>query len=313
MPLDLTDCALFVRVAATRNLSAAGRDFGLSPAASSARIAQLEKQLGARLFNRTTRSITLSEQGELFLQPALDLLQAADHAQSALGGEQAQGLLRVAMSASFGRQHISPLIAPFLKLYPKIKLDLRLSDQVADLVQEGIDVAIRLGNLKDSSLVARKLAPNRRLMCASPAYLAQYGTPAMPQELAQHQVLVLGDKRILQFRQRANPEQVISVKVSGPLVSDNYEILSDAALHGVGFLKKATWDAAPHLQAGRLIALFPDYPFADESFIWAVYASRQFLPKKTQVFIDYLAQHFGEQPYWDEDLPACCAALKLQA
>ncbi len=312
MPLDLTDCALFARVAVTRNLSSAGREFGLSPAASSARIAQLEKQLGARLFNRTTRNITLSEQGELFLQPALDLLQAAELAQAAPGGarEGAHGLLRVAMSASFGRQHVSPLIAPFLQSYPNIKLDLRLSDQVADLVQEGIDVAIRLGDLKDSSLVARKLAPNRRLLCASPEYLARHGTPQTPLELAQHQCLILGERSILQFRSRTRQDEVHKVKLSGPLSSDNYEILSDAALQGVGILMKATWDAAPHLKAGRLIALLPDYKLADDSFIWAVYPSRKFLPAKTQVFIDYLAQHFGPEPYWDEELPAACAALK---
>lgn len=301
MALDLTDVALFVRVAATRNLSAAGRDFGLSPAASSARIAQLEKQLQARLLLRSTRKVMLSEEGEQFLPAAQALLDAAEAAQMALGNSAPQGLLRVAISASFGRQHLAPLIAPFLREYPGISLDLRLSDTVADLIGEGIDVAVRIGALRDSSLVARKLAPNRRVLCASPDYLAAHGAPGHPQELLQHQCLALNGWRDWDFVPVGQPDATrISVRTQGRLQSDNYEILSAAALDGMGIQIKATWDAAPLLAAGRLQRVLPDWEIAGSAWIWAVYPGRKLVPAKTRVFIDFLAQHFGPEPYWDQ-------------
>lgn len=305
MALDLTDVALFVRAAVTRNLSAAGREFGLSPAATSARLAQLEKHLNTRLFIRSTRQINLSQGGELFLPAAHELLAAAEAAQASVREEaQAQGVLRVAVSASFGRQHLAPLVAPFLQAYPHIRLDLRLSDTVADLVAEGIDVAIRLGALRDSSLVARKLAPNRRVLCATPAYLAKHGWPQKPQDLVRHQCLVLGGKRDWHFRARAEGSEVESVRVQGPLESDNYELLCSASLQDLGILINASWYATPYLRSGQLQGLLPDYRFAEDSFIWAVYPSRKYLPPKTQVFIDFLARHFTSEPYWDEDLNA---------
>jgi DNA-binding transcriptional LysR family regulator len=302
MSLDLIDVALFVRVCATRNLSAAGREFGLSPAASSARMAQLERQLGARLLHRTTRQIALTQDGERFLERAVPLLEAADQAESSVGGagQHPQGLLRVAASVSFGRLHLMPALPALLEQYPGIRLDLRLSDRMIDLATHGIDVAIRIGPLRDSALVARTLAPSRLWLCASPAYLEQYGTPRRPEDLAQHQCLVLEGTNPWRFKDGA---QVVSVRVGGRMQSDNGEALRDAAMAGLGIALQATWATYQQLKSGALVRVLADFPVAQDPVVSAQYLNRNFLPPKTQAFIDFCAERFGPAPYWDEGLP----------
>lgn len=301
MSLDLTDVALFVRVCATRNLSAAGREFGLSPAASSARMAQLEKRLGARLLHRTTRQITVTQDGDVFLERALLLLAAAEQAEAAVGhGSVApQGLLRVAASATFGRGYIVPYVAEFLREFPGVQLDLRLSDSVVDLAAQGIDVAIRIGPLRDSNLVARVLAPSRLVICASPDYLAAYGVPQHPAELPQHQCLVLEAMNPWRLRERDGSD--LHVRVGGRLRSDNGEALRDAAVAGLGIALLSTWLVPEQLRSGALVRILADYP-ATDSVVSAVYLHRQYLPPKSRAFIDFFAQRFGPEPYWDRDL-----------
>ena len=306
MSLDLIDVALFVRVCATRNLSAAGRDFGLSPAAASARMAQLERQLGARLLHRTTRQITLTQDGEAFLERAVPLLDAAEQAESSVGGadRQPRGLLRVAASVSFGRLHLMPALAEFLAQYPGIRLDLRLSDRIIDMAVNGIDVAVRIGPLRDSALVARTLAPSRMWLCASPAYLEKFGAPQRPEDLLHHQCLVLEGTNPWRFR---NGESEVEVRVSGRLQSDNGEANRDAALAGLGIALQATWAMYEQLKRGQLVRVLAGFPLAGESVVSAQYLNRNFLPPKTQVFIDFFAARFGPAPYWDEGLPALSA------
>ena len=301
MSLDLIDVALFVRVCATRNLSAAGREFGLSPAASSARMAQLEKQLGARLLHRTTRQVALTQDGETFLERALPLLEAADLAEASVGGAAASphGLLRVAASVSFGRLHIMPALAEFLDLYPGIRLDLKLSDRRIDMAANGIDVAVRIGPLRDSALVARTLAVNRLWLCAAPAYLARHGTPRHPHELAQHQCLVLEGFHPWQFK---DGNEVISMRVSGRLQGDNGEAMRDAATAGLGITLQSTWAMSEQLKSGALVRVLADYPMAIETVVSAQYLHRSFLAPKTAAFIDFFARRFGPVPYWDEGL-----------
>ncbi|SFM36567.1 LysR family transcriptional regulator [Rugamonas rubra] len=301
MSLDLTDVALFVRVCATRNLSAAGREFGLSPAASSARMAQLEKRLGARLLHRTTRQITVTQDGDVFLERALLLLAAAEQAEAAVGhGSVApQGLLRVAASTTFGRGYIVPYVAEFLREFPGVQLDLRLSDLVVDLAAQGIDVAIRIGPLRDSNLVARVLAPSRLVICASPDYLAAHGVPQHPDELAEHQCLVLEAMNPWRLRERDGSE--LHVRVGGRLRSDNGEALRDAAVAGLGIGLLSTWLVPEQLRSGALVRILADYP-ATDSVVSAVYLHRQYLPPKSRAFIDFFAQRFGPEPYWDRDL-----------
>lgn len=301
MNLDLTDVALFVRVCATRNLSAAGREFGLSPAASSARMAQLERQLGARLLHRTTRQITLTQDGEVFLESALPLLDAADRARASVGSasREPQGLLRVAASVSFGRLHLMPALAGFMGAYPGIELDLRLSDTVIDLAVHGIDVAIRVGPLRDSALVARTLAPSRLVLVAAPSYLAAQGEPTHPDELIHHQCLVLDGSVPWSFQVGA---QVQRMRVGGRLRSDNGEAMRDAAIAGLGIALQSTWAVAEQLKSGQLVRVMRDYPVAVDAVISAQYLNRSFLPLKSKVFIDFFAARFGPTPYWEEGL-----------
>jgi DNA-binding transcriptional LysR family regulator len=296
--LDLLDVSLFVRAAQLANVSAAGREFGLSAAVASARLASLERVLGARLLHRTTRRISLTQDGEVFMTRAVALLDAAEAARASVGRAQAgpQGRLRVTMPSSFGRQHVSPVIAAFLRRYPGVSVDLHLTDQVVDLVDAGVDVAIRIGVLKDSSLVARRLAVNRRVICCAPAYLEAHGTPLHPADLANHECVILGDQRDWAFITPAGP---LTVRVDGRLVTDNGEVIRDALLAGFGIALKSTWDAAPGLRSGQLVTVLDSYPLAEASAIWAVYPSRAFVPPKTRAFIDFLAEHFGDPPYWD--------------
>lgn len=300
--IDLLDVALFVRVCATRNLSAAGREFGLSPAASSARMAQLEKTLGARLLHRTTRQVNLTQDGEAFLERAVPLLDAAELATGAVGasGQRVQGLLRVAASVSFGRLHIMPAIDEFLALYPGIRLDLRMSDRIIDMAANGIDVAVRIGPLRDSSMVARVLAPNRLWLCAAPAYLSARGTPQRPEELMDHECLVLEGFNPWRFKVG---DTVQTVRVGGRLQSDNGEALRDAAVAGLGIALQSTWAMYEQLKSGALVRVLADYPVAMETVVSAQYLNRDFLPPKTQAFIDFFAARFGPAPYWDQDLP----------
>ncbi|MGH8778648.1 LysR substrate-binding domain-containing protein [Paraburkholderia sp.] len=298
--LDLLDVALFVRAALLANVSAAGREFGLSAAVASARIAQLERLLGARLLHRTTRRISLTQDGEVFMTQAQTLLDTADAARASVGRGRAepQGRLRVAMSSSFGRQHISPVIPEFLRHHPGVSVDLRITDQLVDLVDAGIDVAIRLGAMKDSSLVARRLATNRRVICCSPAYLAEHGTPRHPSDLAGHECIVLSNQRDWSF---VTPAGTVGVRVSGRLDVDNGEVIRDALLAGFGIALKSTWDVAPYLRSGELVTVLDSYPLADTVAIWAVYPSRAFVPPKTVAFVDFIAAHFGDPPYWDRE------------
>jgi DNA-binding transcriptional LysR family regulator len=298
--LDLLDVALFVRACGTRNLSAAGRDFDLSPAAASTRLAQLERQLGTRLFHRTTRQLTLTQDGEQFFERAQVLLEAAEQATSAVGSASAtpQGLLRVAASVSFGRQHIVPALADFLAAYPGIRLDLRLSDHVIDMAAHGIDVAVRIGPLQDAAVVAQRLAPSRLVLVAAPAYLAARGAPATPAALAGHDCLVLGSANTWPLR---HPDgRVEAVRVRGRLQSDNGEVCRDAAVAGLGIALQAMWMVYEHLRAGTLVQVLPDYPVAIDAHVSALYLHRAFVPPRARAFIAFCAQRFGGAvPYWE--------------
>ena len=297
MALDLTDVALFVRVCATRNLSAAGREFGLSPAASSARMAQLEQSLGARLLHRTTRQITVTQEGEAFLEHAQTLLDSAEQAMASVGQDNARvrGTLRVASSVTFGRAHLSPGIAEFLRLYPEVALDMRLSDSQHDLAADAIDVAIRIGPLRDSALVMRPLARSRTVLCASPAYLKQHGTPQHPADLQNHQCLVL--QVMDPWHLRAPDGSELSLRVNGRFRSDSGLAVRDAAVDGLGIALLATWHITEQLERGELVRIMPGYQ-SDESMISAVYLNRKFMPPKTRAFIDFFAQRFANEAIW---------------
>src|SRR6185436_3335282 len=201
----------------------------------------------------------------------------------------------------FGNQYVAPLVPQFAALYPAVQLALSLSDRSVNLVEDGFDLAIRIAELEDSSLAARKLAPNRRVVCASPAYLEAHGTPRTPSELAGHSCLLAdwGQGFTQTWDYRGPVGKRGKVRVTGNYACDNWEVLREWALAGLGIALKSTWDVRRHLEDGSLVPLFPGYTFASDVAIWAVYPHRRHLSAKTRVFIDFLAESFGPEPYWD--------------
>lgn len=296
--MNIDHLKLYIRLAVTNNISQAGKELGLSPAVASAHIQKLEEGLGVRLVHRTTRKVSLTEEGVAFLPHAEEILSTIETAKASVGvGEVLpQGTLRVTAPASFGRMHLMPQIKGFLELYPDISIDLRLTDTIVDLVEGGFDVAIRNADLKNSTLIARKLAPDRRIVCASPDYLEKFGKPEKPEDLHNHQCVNLVGLESWIF---STPKGHISIKTKGNLRTDHGEAVRDGCSAGLGIAMSASWSVFRHLERGELVQVLSDYPLISEAAIWAVYPSSRLLAPKVRVFIDYFAECFGNPPYWD--------------
>ena len=298
---SIQEMAVFARVVGAGSLSAAARELGLSPALVSRRLAALESRLGVRLINRTTRSLHLTDDGATYYEACARVLADIEEADATVsaGRVEPRGTLRVALPASFGLQHIAPLIPRFAERYPQVQLALSLSDRTVNLIEEGFDLAVRIAHLEDSSLTARKLAPNRRVVCASPAYLARHGTPRTPDELARHNCLTTTDFA-MNWDYKGPDGKPGSVRVTGRYACDSWEVLREWARAGLGVALKSTWDVHRLLAEGSLVEVCPGYTFHSDVAIYAVYPSRRFLPAKTRVFIEFLAESFGPDPYWDQ-------------
>lgn len=299
--MNIEHLKLFIRVANTQNISAAGYEMDLSPAVASSYINKLEKHLGVRLIHRTTRKIALTEEGIAFLPHAEGVLTQIMTAEAAVGvgNHKPSGTLRVAAPASFGRMHIVPALETFLTRYPDLTIDLRLSDTIIDLVEGGFDIAIRNAELKDSTLIARMLAPDHRILCASPKYIAQHGTPKTPHELTKHACINLIGLENWTFETNKTP---ITIKTKGVFRTDNGEAIRDAAINHLGITVSSTWSIYEHLNNGELIQVLPEHKLYSKTNIWAVYPSSHLLAPKVRAFIDYFAQQFNGIPYWDKKL-----------
>lgn len=310
----LQEMAVFSKVVGAGSLSAAARELGLSPALVSRRLAALEGRLGVRLVNRTTRSLHLTVEGQRYYDACTRVLAEIEEADAEVsaGRVEPQGALKVALPASFGHQHVAPLVPRFAERYPKVQLALSLSDRSVNVMDDGYDVAVCIADLQDSSLTARKLAPNRRVVCASPAYLAAHGIPRTPDDLANHNCLVTSEF-VSNWEYKAADGRSSSVRVRGRYACDNWEVLREWALAGLGIALKSTWDVYRQLQDGSLIALFPAYTFHSDVAIYAVYPHRRFLPAKTRVFIEFLAHAFGPEPYWDSAAPRAKPRIRARA
>ena len=296
----LQEMAVFAKVVASGSLSAAARELTLSPAVVSRRLAALESRLGVRLVNRTTRSLNLTVEGTRYYDACTRLLAEIEEADAEVsaGRVEPQGVLKVALPASFGHQHVAPLVPQFAQRYPKVQLALSLSDRTVDVMAEGFDVAVCIAELHDSSLAARRLAPNRRVVCASPAYLAAHGTPHIPDDLVKHNCLIT--REFTSTWDYKGPDgRAGSARVQGRYVCDNWEVLREWALAGLGIALKSTWDVHRQLADGSLLPLLRGYAFHSDVAIYAVYPHRRLLPAKTRVFIEFLAHSFGPEPYWD--------------
>lgn len=298
---SLYEMSVFAKVVATGSLSAAARDLGVSTAVVSRRLAALEARLGVRLLNRTTRRLALTDEGASYHEACARILGEIEDADAAAAAKRVepQGLLKVALPASFGHKHIAPLVPPFAARYPKIQLAFSLSDRTINVIEEGFDLAIRIGELEDSSLAARKLAPNRRVVCASPGYLATHQAPRTPEDLHEHNCLTTNNDLQMTWEYRGPDGRRGAVRVAGRFACDNWEVLREWAMAGLGVALKSTWDVRRQLEDGTLVPLLPGYEFGTDVAIYAVYPHRRYLPAKTRVFIDYLGESFGPEPYWD--------------
>lgn len=298
----IADLNLFLRVLDLGSISAAARSLDLSVAVASQRLKRLEKSLGARLFHRTTRKLRLTVEGEALVEQGRVLIEDLDALTGGLkkSAEEVSGTLRVSLPASFGRQYVSPLIPEFLTLHPRLKVHLDLSDQMRDLASEGFDLAIRIGEMKDSNLVARRLAPNLRVLCASPEYLRRRGVPSKPDQLSSHDCLVMVSGKLANsvWRLRGASGGEVSVRVRGRLEANLGEVIRDAAIAGMGIALHSTWHVCDDLRAGRLQRVLPTYSLP-ESGIYAVMPQRRLVPARARAFTDFLAQRFGRTPPWD--------------
>lgn len=301
--MDTDGVRLFVMAAEILNISAAGRQLGLAPAVASARLSKLEKQVGADLLHRSTRKISLSPEGAEFLPFAREMLAQEDAARAALGHGSAQtkGTLRLAASSTFAQLYVVPVLPEFLDRYPDLNLDLKLSDMQINLIEGGYDLALRNYAIEDSSLRARKLADDQRILCASPIYLSRYGTPHIPDDLANHQLLMFAD---------GAPRKLIAPRDSRPwtfpppgakarVLCDDGASMRLATQAGVGISMNSHWSVASELRRGLLVRVLPEYEVDDHSAIWLVYPKSSVLTAKVRVFIDFLLEKIGDPPVWE--------------
>ncbi|WP_290705395.1 LysR family transcriptional regulator [Amphritea sp.] len=293
---------VFVAVVESGGFSPAARFLGISKSAVSKRITQLEQQLGVKLLHRTTRKLSLTEAGEHYFEHALKANRAARDAEDAVAQLQGepQGRLRINTAMSFGRLHVVPMIPAFLKRYPKVSIDLELDDKTVDLVQGGVDIAIRGGAMNDSTLIARKLVSLHSVLCVSQSYLNQHGCPEQLDDLLRHNCLSFSYSTDAKGWGFSRGGLAQNVAVSGNYQVNNSEALLDAVLQGVGISRLPTFVVGPYIRSGQLIQLFPEYrmPMQDIS---AVMIERQYMPAKVRAFLDFAIEYFGsDTPYWEQ-------------
>lgn len=294
---DLSDLSFFVTLARYGTLAAAARELGVSPPAVSRRLAALERRLGVRLLHRTTRRQSLTPEGERYLEEGRRILSDLDQLERALSAsrEVPCGLLRINAGFGFGRRHLGPAVAEFVRRHPEVEVIVQLTDQPLDLAAEAMDIGIRFGLGADTGLLARKIAANRRFLCAAPAYLERHPPPLSPRDLAAHSCIVIRENAgPFNTWQLVSGSQQAMVKVNGALATNHGEVAVDWALAGHGVLLRSEWDIAGYLRAGDLVRVLPDWSGV-ESDIHAVYLQRHHLSAKVRLFLDFLAARFAGQ------------------
>ena len=288
--------AAFVAVGLRGSLSAAARAEGVTPAIIGRHIDALEARLGVKLFVRTTRKVSLTFEGEAFLEDAQRVLDDLANAEASvsLGGVKASGHLRLSAPAGFGRLHVAPLLMQFLDAHREVTAQLDLSDRIVDLVNENVDCAVRIGDLADSSLVSVRLGEMRRVIVANPRYLAERGTPPDPESLAAHNCLSLGPQRGWTL---SVDGQVRTIKAAGTLECNDGAVLHAWALAGKGLSWRSLWEVGGDIAAGRLVTVLDNFA-APPVGIYAVFPQRRQLPLRVRLFIDLLRQNYGDPAYW---------------
>ncbi len=298
----VTGMQVFVRVAALGSLSAAARALGMSQTMVTKHIGAIERRLGVKLVHRTTRRLTLTEAGRRYLDAAERILAELEEAEAVASADrfEARGTLRVNAPVSFGMREIAPLLPDFVKANPAVTIDLGLNDRVVDIIEEGWDLAIRIGNLAESTMVARKLAPCRTALCAAPAYLAAKGTPRTVADLKNHNCLGYTLSRSVgSDRWSFGREGAVTVPISGNLRANNGDVLVAAAVAGQGLIYQPTFLVNSEIRARRLVSITLDHPTIEYPGIFAMYPPDRRPPAKVRAFIDFVAQRFGAVPPWD--------------
>lgn len=297
----LTSLGVFVAAVEEGSFAAAARRFGLSPAMAGKHVSEIEARLNARLLQRTTRRLSLTDAGQVYYERSKQILEAFDEANREASESQAtaRGVLRVAAPVTFGAMHLGEVIARYVEDHPQVNVEVVLGDRYVDLLDAGIDVAIRIGRLNDPELVTRRIAPCRMVVCASPAYIERHGAPRKPRDLlhaprlAFSEAVSAGDWTLFDSKNRAHV-------VDGPsrISANNTQMLLSAALAGAGIAYGPTFVFGEHVRRGELVELLPRYR-ATELTIQAVYPSARRIPFKVRRFVDYLAEAFGDEPPWD--------------
>jgi DNA-binding transcriptional LysR family regulator len=297
----LRSIEVFVAAIEEGSLAAAARRFGLSAAMAGKHVGAIEAELNARLLHRTTRRLSLTDVGQTYYERCKRILEAFDEARREASDSQstARGVLRVAAPVTFGAMHLGEVVARYMEDHPHVNVEVLLGDRYVDLIDSGVDVAIRIGQLDDPALVTRRLAPCRMVVCASPAYLKRHGAPRKPADLMRAQRLAFseavsaGDWTLYDGKNRA-------YAIDGPcrMTANNTQMLLAAAMAGAGVAYGPTFVFGPHIRRGELVALLPSYRAA-ELTIQAVYPSARRIPLKVRRFVDYLAETFGDEPPWD--------------
>ncbi len=295
----------FVSVATRGSLTAAARAEGVAPAIMGRRLDALEEHLGVKLLVRTTRRISLTNEGSAFLEDCQRILTDVANAEASVsaGGVQASGHLRITAPAGFGRRHVAPLVPLFRALHPEVAISLNLSDRVVDLAGEGFDCAVRVGDLPDSSLVSVRVADNRRLCVAAPQYLQRRGTPQHPSELAAHDCLTLSSDasqtRGWAFRvpTAAGASELVHIRPGGPLDCSDGQVLYDWCLAGFGIAWRSTWEVEDEIAAGQLVPVLDGFA-APPNGIYVVFPHAKHLPLRVRLWIDYLKHNYSQPGFW---------------
>ncbi|MEH2613066.1 LysR family transcriptional regulator [Bradyrhizobium sp. AZCC 1693] len=298
---NLGDIETFARVVAASSMTAAASELGVAVGVVSKRIQRLEAKLGARLIERTTRRLLLTEAGEGFYQRVNRILEAFEEAIEFTSeiSTSLRGVLRVTAPTSFGRMHVAPYLPRFLESHPSLEIDLDLSDDYVDIVGRGFHVAIRIGELADSSLISRKLAPIHRVLCAAPSYIARFGEPETIADLSAHNLLAPDNQDCWSLE---GPEGGVMLPVRGRLRTNSSEVVREAVVAGFGVALRSTWDVGAELASGELRAVLPAYRSPGRIGLFALYPSRDLMPVKVRTFVDFVAGLYGLRPYWDRGL-----------
>lgn len=290
----------FTKVVALSSYAEAGRALGVTRSAVSKAVMELERTLGARLLDRSTRRVAATEAGRAYYERCIDILAAVEETELQVSRlhDEPKGVLKINAPMSFGALYLGAAVAAFMGDYPDVKIELVLNDRFIDPIEEGVDVTIRIAELEDSSLIARKLAPARRVLVASPDYLRRLGTPAAPADLANHSCLNYGHTTAMQRWQLTDGAEKISVAINATLCSNNGDVLREAALAGRGIAQLPTFIVGADIAEGRLRRVLERSP-PTQLAIYALYAPNRYLAAKTRVLIDFLVARFGDTPAWD--------------